>query len=229
MTLSLFLVWVVLISLLTIAASYYAKRYNKSDALTALFVTLVVFANITASKTISFNLGFTQIFAPAAVIIFAVTFLLTDIVNEKFGRHETQKMIAIALGCQVAITIFSYLILKASPAPFFQNQTAFQTVLGNIPRIIFASLLAFFVSENADAYIFAWFRKLTGGKHLWMRNAFSSAPAMVIDSAIFITIAFWGAMPVLPLIIGQSIIKWLVAVIDIPFMYLARKVLGKET
>src|SRR3989344_1383868 len=96
MTLSLFLFWAVVVSLLTLMAAFYAKRYQRSDALVVLFVVLILFANLTASKIIEFDLGFTKVFAPAAVLIFAVTFLLTYIVNEKFGRAETHRMIFLA-------------------------------------------------------------------------------------------------------------------------------------
>lgn len=219
--------WAVLVSVFTLGGAYYAGKYNRSDALIALYVTLILIANVAAGKTVSFDLGFTTIFAPAAVVIFAVTFLLTDIVNEKFGRAETQRMILIALFSQLALVIFSYLILKTTPAPFFQNQTAFEAVLGSVPRIVIASLVAFFISENVDAYLFQWIKNKTGGKHLWMRNAFSSLPSMILDSAIFVSLAFYGTMPVLSLIVGQSIIKWLVGIIDIPFMYGARKILSK--
>ncbi len=226
MTLSLFVFWGVLISLLTSVAAFYARRYERSDALIVLYVVLILFANLTASKIVSFDLGFTQIFAPAAVLIFAVTFLLTDIVNEKFGRKETQRMIFIAFASQIVLSIFSYLIVKTTPAPFFQNQSAFEAVFGYVPRIVFASLTAFLISENADAYIFAWFKNKTSGKYLWMRNAFSSLPSMLIDSAIFITIAFYGGpVPLMGLIIGQTTIKWLIGIIDIPFMYGARRIL----
>jgi len=228
MTLSLLILWTAAISLLTVFGAWYARRYDRSDALIALYVTLVIFANIAASKTIVFSLGFAELFAPATVLIFSVTFLLTDIVNERFGKKETQRMILIALVAQIALILFSYLVIKAQGAPFFEHQAAFEAILGSVPRIVLASLIAFYVSENIDAHLFEWLKRLTHGKHLWMRNVFSSIPAMFIDSALFVTIAFYGVMPILPLIIGQSIIKWLVGVIDIPFMYLSRGILGKR-
>ena len=229
MTLSLFLFWAVIVSLLTSAGAFYANRYQRSDALVVLYVTLILFANIAASKIVQFDLGFTKIFAPAAVLIFAVTFLLTDIVNEKFGRAETQRMIFIAFCSQIVLVVFSYLMLKTTPAPFFLNQAAFEAVFGSVPRIVAASLIAFLISENADAYIFAWFNKITQGKHLWMRNAFSSLPSMILDSVVFITIAFYGgAIPLMGLIIGQTTIKWFIGVIDIPFMYLAKNILKES-
>lgn len=229
MTLPLIIFWIVIASFFTLLAAYYARKNERPDALVALYVTLIIFANLSASKIIGFDLGFTTIFAPVAVLIFAVTFLLTDIVNEKFGRGETQKMILIAFVCQAAISLFSVLIAKTTPAPFFGGQSAIEAIFGNVPRIVFASLAAFLISENADAYIFQWFKKITRGKHLWMRNVFSSLPAMFLDSAIFITLAFAGAgLPLWGLIFGQTSVKWLVGVVDMPFMYLAKAVLNKK-
>jgi len=228
MTLSLAIFWIVIVSVFGVLGAWYARRYNRPDALIGFYVTLVIFSNIAVSKTIAFNFGFTQIFAPATVLIFSVTFLLTDIVNERFGKKETQRMILIALLAQIGLILFSYLVLKAQGAPFFQNQSAFEALLSNVPRIVVASLIAFYISENVDAYLFHWFRKLTGGKYLWVRNVLSSIPSMLLDSVLFITLAFYGIMPIIPLIIGLSVTKWLVGIIDIPFMYLSRAVLGKQ-
>lgn len=229
MTLPLTIFWIAIISAFTIFGAYYARRFNRPDALIGLYVTMIIFSNIVASKAIEFDFGFTTLFAPGATLIFSVTFLLTDIVNERFGRRETLRMIAIALIAQLALIVFSFLVLKAKPAPFFQNQQAFEALLGLVPRIIIASIVAFYLSETADAYIFHWFRKLTEGRHLWMRNAFSSLPAMLLDSILFVTLAFYGVLPIVPLIIGLSITKWLVGIVDVPFMYLSRAIMGRHT
>jgi queuosine precursor transporter len=229
MSLALMLLWVIVISLTAAGGAWYARRYGRSDALIALYVTLVVFANIAVGKIVAFDLGVTTVFAPATVLVFAVTFLLTDVVNERFGRAETRRMILLALLSQIALIVFSWMVLNAKGAPFFTNQAAFEALLGSVPRVAFASLVAFFVSENLDAQLFHWFREATGGKHLWMRNAFSSIPAMAVDSIVFLTLAFYGVMPIAPLIIGLITVKWIVGVIDIPFMYLMRAVLGKHS
>jgi len=91
-----------------------------------------------------------------------------------------------------------------------------------------AGWIAFLVSENIDAYIFSGFKEKTKGKHLWARNAFSSLPAMVIDSVIFVTLAFYGVQPLEPLIIGMVALKWLVGIINVPFMYLNRWIMYKK-
>ncbi|HSD58573.1 MAG TPA: queuosine precursor transporter [Methanotrichaceae archaeon] len=216
------LLWIVAISAFTLFGSLYARKYNRADALIGLYVAFGVFSNIAATKTVEFNLGFASFYAPAVVLIFAVTFLLTDVVNEKFGIAETRGMILIAFVSQVIISFFSWLVLALPAAPFYTGQAALESVLGQVPRIALASWIAFLASENLDAFIYAWFKAKTGGRHLWARNAFSSIPAMALDSVLFITIAFYGVMPVVPLIMGQLVLKWLVAVIDIPFMYLNR-------
>jgi hypothetical protein len=220
--------WIIGVTLFTILGSIYARKYNKPDALIGLYVSFIIFSNIVASKVAEFNLGFATFYAPAAVIIFSVTFLITDIVNEKFGRKETHKMILIAFFAQVAVSFFAWLILSLNSAPFWNNQESFEIILGQVPRLIIASWIAFLISENLDAYLFAWFKNKTKGKYLWMRNALSSIPSMAVDSIIFVTIAFYGTQPILQLIMGLIIVKWLVGIIEIPFMYRNRWIIYKK-
>lgn len=225
MSLTLAILWAAVISFFAIGGAWYVRKYDRADALLALYVTLVVAGAVFASKTLAFDFGFAEFFAPGAVLFFSVTFLLTDIVNEKFGKREVYRMIALGFMAQIAFLVFSYLVLRSASAPFFTNQAAFDAVFALVPRIALAGLVAFLVSELLDANLFQWFRNLTGGKHLWMRNAFSSLPAMAIDSAVFVTLAFWGVMPVIPLVIGLTVTKWLVGIVDIPFMYATRAIM----
>lgn len=229
MTLTTILLWILLISSSSLFGSWYARRYNKTDALVGLYVAFVLFSNIAAVKIAQYDLGIVVFTATAASLIFPVTFLLTDVVNEKFGRLATQQMILVALASQVCIALFSYLVLALPAAPFWTNQESLQMVLGQVPRIMIAGWVAFFISENIDAYIFSWFKKLTHGRHLWARNVFSSIPAMLLDSILFVLLAFGGTTnPILPLIIGVTSVKWLVGLINIPFMYVNRAMLGKQ-
>jgi uncharacterized integral membrane protein (TIGR00697 family) len=225
MQILIILIWILLISCCSFFGSYYAKKYNKPDMLIGLYVAFVIISNIVAYKTVEFDLYFFKIYAVAATLIFSVTFLITDIVNEKFGRKETQKMIFIAFITQIVSSLFIILAISLKPASFWGDQESFSRILGFTPRIMFASWVAFLISENMDAYLFSWFKKRTNGKYLWMRNAFSSLPSMVLDTGIFVIIAFSGVQPLLPLFIGICIIKWLVGIINIPFMYINRKVM----
>ncbi|RJQ16982.1 VUT family protein [Candidatus Woesearchaeota archaeon] len=222
------LVWIAIITGFSFFGSWYARKYNKPDALIALYVAFVLISNIIAYKIAMFNFGFATFFATSATLVFAVTFLLTDIVNEKFGRKETQKMILIAFITQIAVALFIWLSIQLTPAPFWNDQDIFTKIIGFAPRIMIASWIAFLISENVDAYLFAWFKKITKGKYLWMRNAFSSLPSMALDTAIFVIIAFAGVQPLLPLMIGVLVIKWIVGIIDIPFMYFNRRIMYKN-
>ena len=228
MQLLIIILWIIAITSFSLFGAWYARKYNKPDALIGLYVAFVLISNIIAYKIAEFDFGFIKLYTPAAVLVFSVTFLLTDIVNEKFGRKETHKMIFIAFITQVAVALFVLMSIWLKPAPFWSGQEEYMKILGFAPRIMFASWCAFLISENTDAYIFSWFKNKTGGKYLWARNIFSSIPAMVIDSFIFIFLAFYGVSAIAPLILGQVVLKWLVGVVDVPFMYLNRWIMFRR-
>ena len=215
--------WILVISAFTLFGAWYARKYERPDALIGLYVVFLALSQIMAAKIASFDLGFIKVTAPAAVLVFSVTFLITDIVNEKFGRKETHKMIFIAFITQIAMAVFLYLANVLEPAPFWQNQQIWEQIFGIVPRIMIASWAAFLVSENLDAYLFAFIKKLTKGRYLWIRNAFSSIISLSVDTLLFVSLAFYGTgVPIWTIMVGQFFTKYLVAIIDIPFMYLNR-------
>lgn len=221
----LLVLWIAGITSFTLLGSWYARRYGRADLLIGLYVTFVLVAQILAAKVAVFDLGFASFTGPAGVLVFSITYLFTDIVNERFGKKETKRMILIAFVSQVAMVFFLALGVQFPAASFWPLQDAWQEIFGLVPRITLASWVAFLITENLDAHIFAWFKDRTGGKHLWARNVFSSIPALALDSCIFIPLAFYGSMPLIPLIVGQTVIKWLVGLVNIPFMYVNRAIL----
>lgn len=228
MTIYLIILWIIGVTSFSLLGSWYAKKFNKPDLLIALYVSFVVSAQILAVKISEFNQGFKSFFVQSGILVFSITHLLTDIVNEKFGIKETQKMILIAFITQVAMVFFFWLGVKFPPAPFWQIQDVWQEIFSLVPRITLASWMAFLISENFDAIVFAWFKRITKGKYLWMRNAFSSISALALDSLIFVPLVFLGVMPIWPLILGQIVIKWLVGLVNIPFMYFNKWLLGQS-
>lgn len=218
---------IVLVSAVTCIGSLYARRYGSPEGLIALYVLFVTLSQIIASKIALFDIGVATFTAPAAVVIFAVTFLITDIVNERFGRSTTYRMIAIAFATQIVMLAFLALSNSLEPAPFWDGQDAWKRVFGIVPRIMLASWATFLVSENLDAFLFDILRRMTGGRHLWMRNVVSSALSLSVDTVLFVSLAFAGTdMPLWELMKGQFIAKYLVCLADIPFMYLNRWALG---
>ncbi|OGZ08459.1 MAG: hypothetical protein A3D65_01105 [Candidatus Lloydbacteria bacterium RIFCSPHIGHO2_02_FULL_50_13] len=233
MSLTVILLWAIGVTSVTLVGSLYVRRYDRPDLLIALYVAFVLTAQMLATKIASFDLGFAHFSGPAGVLVFSVTFLLLDIMNERFGRKETQHMIFLAFVAQVAMAFFLWLGTQFTPDPFWaSNSDSWNKFFGLVPRITLASWIAFLISENVDAYVFAWFKKLTHDKHLWMRNAFSSIPALALDSLIFVPLAFYGVagFPVIAAIKGQIVMKWIVGIISVPFMYLNHAIImrGKE-
>jgi uncharacterized integral membrane protein (TIGR00697 family) len=218
-------IWLLTLFIASLGIPYYLRRYKKADLACGVYVIYLALSQIIASKIATFDLIFAQFTAPAAVLIFPFTFQITDIVNEALGRYEVHRMIFIAFLTQVLMTLFLYLGTLLPPAPFWNNSEAWARIFNLVPRITLASWLAFLVSENLDAVLYAQLRKVTKNRHLWIRNIFSDLISLAVDSGIFVTLAFYGVLPVLPLIWGQIVLKWLVGVLDTPFMYLSRWVL----
>jgi len=116
------------------------------------------------------------------------------------------------------------------PAPFWKHQESYNIILGTTPRIVFASMVAYLISQNHDVWAFHWWRRLTGGKHLWMRNCFSTMGSQLIDSVLFIGLAFGGVYPLATIgmmIASQYLVKVIIAVLDTPFCYMLVRYYGK--
>jgi uncharacterized integral membrane protein (TIGR00697 family) len=227
----IFLVWFIVIFISTIFISQYIKIHKREDVAIAFFVLFLAMSQILAAKIGDFSIGNYTITAPAAVIIFPFTFQITDMVNENFGQKATHRMIFIAFITQIFMTLFIWVSIEISSAPFWgfdwgSNPTVAQTwwinFLGSTLRITAASWIAFLITENLDAILFANFKKLTKGKNLWIRNMLSDIPTLALDSFIFVSIAFGGLLPLWSIIWGQILTKWFFGVMDTPFMYLSR-------
>ncbi|MGQ9484183.1 MAG: queuosine precursor transporter [Desulfosoma sp.] len=183
--------------------------------LNSIFVGSLVIASVLASKIITvFGLV-----VPAGVLAYCVTFVVTDVISELWGREKANSVV---LGGFVAL-VFSLLLVRLAvvwtPAPFWPHDPAFRTVLDSTSRIIVASFCAYLLSQYHDVWAFHLLRQLTGGKHLWLRNNLSTAVSQLIDTVVFITIAFYRVMPIAPLILGQWVIKLVIAILDTPVVY----------
>lgn len=182
-----------------------------------LYITCEIIANVTAAKPVSV-IG---VVVPAAVFIYALTFTLIDLVNERFGKQGARYVVYTAFLANLLLAFYAQFAIWLPPAPFYEGQDAFKAVLGSTPRIVVASLTAYLVASLIDTEIFAWWRERVGG-YRWLRVLASNAVSTFVDSAVFITLAFGGVFPVLPLIRGQYFIKMAVTVVSIPLIYLIR-------
>jgi uncharacterized integral membrane protein (TIGR00697 family) len=183
----------------------------------SLYIACELIANTTAGKPVALLGGIT---VPAAVFIYALTFTLIDLVNDRLGKQGARYVVYAAFLANLLLAAYSQFAIWLPPAPFYgeEGQAAFAVVLGSTWRIVVASLIAYLVSTLIDVQVFAWWRERIG-KYRWARVLASNAVSTLIDSVVFITIAFLGVMPVLPLIAGQYVVKMAVTLVSIPLIY----------
>lgn len=215
MDIIMILLWIVATLAISSFSGVLGKRYGV-EYIIAIMASLVVVANIIASKIVVFG----PFVVPAAVIVYASTFLLTDIISEKWGKQQARKAVWAGFYANLVLVVAIFIAVNWRAAPFAADfSVMFSSVLGIVPRVVLASMVAYLASQHHDIFAFHEWRKRTKGKHLWLRNTASTAVSQVIDTGIFITIAFYGVMDIVPLLIGQYVIKLLIAVMDTPFMY----------
>ncbi|MFD1037572.1 queuosine precursor transporter [Virgibacillus byunsanensis] len=194
--------------------------------LNALFVGLLLLANILGVKL--FSIG--EFILPAAVIVYVVTYLITDVIGEVYGKDAARKTVQAGFVTQVIALIFVFIAIQLPAAPVFESQAQFEEILGGSFRVIVASLISYIASQNLDVTIFHKLKAKHGEKKLWLRNNVSTMTSQLIDTTIFITIAFWGMVPtgiLLGMIVTQYVFKLCIALIDTPIAYLLVNV-GKK-
>ncbi|ASN04621.1 queuosine precursor transporter [Virgibacillus necropolis] len=190
--------------------------------LNALFVGLLLISNILGVKL--FNIG--EFILPAAVIVYVATYLITDVIGEVYGKDAARKTVQAGFVTQVIALLFIYIAIQLPAAPVFESQSEFETILGGSFRVIVASLISYIASQNLDVTIFHRLKAKHGDKKLWLRNNLSTMTSQLVDTTLFITIAFWGIVPtnvLLGMIATQYVFKLCIAIVDTPFAYLLVK------
>lgn len=192
--------------------------------LVGLFVGGLVSAAVISSKIINvFGIA-----VPAGVLAYSITFAVSDIVGELWGPEHATDMVVAGFASLVCATLICWLAVIWPSLGFWQNQPAFASVIGSTPRIVAASLLAYVVSQKHDVWLFHLLKRKTSGRALWLRNNLSTAVSQLMDSAIFVTVAFWGILPVGEIILGQWAIKLLIAALDTPVVYACVRLLRSD-
>lgn len=158
---------------------------------------------------------------PAAVVAYPLTFLMTDVIGEIWGKDEANRTVRNGFVCQVISLILISVAIVLPVAPFADNQAAFEGILGQSFRVVAASMAAYMIAQWNDVFIFHKLKEKCSGKHKWLRNNVSTLISQLLDTAIFITIAFIGTVPnILTMILSQYVVKAAYALLDTPFFYL---------
>jgi len=194
--------------------------------LTVIYTSCLLISNIITSKQIQFPLGITM---TGAIFIFPITYILSDLFSEVYGYHWSRTTCYISFAMNL-LMVGAFELTIATPAPsYWQNQAAFETVLGNSPRILIASLVGFMAGDFVNDVVFQRMKE----RHKYELKGFgwraimSSLFGELADSIIFLPLAFWGEMPFSNLIqmtILQVLLKTGYEVIILP---ITRIVVGK--
>jgi len=203
------------------------KSNEKLILLTGIFVSALTISNVIAGKLV--NIG--PFLVPVAVLCYPITFAVTDIVSEVYGKRTAQKMVWTGFFTSLILVIYSQIAVFYPPASIFANNEAFVKVFGSTPRIVLASILAYIISQTHDVWAFHFWKKVTRGSHLWLRNNLSTMVSQFIDTLTFITVAFAGTIPgnvLVQMIFSQYVVKLIMALIDTPFVYLGVKLISGQ-
>jgi len=182
-----------------------------------------IIANIQVTKTV-------DLFALEATlgnIVYASGFLVTDILSECYGKKESRKAIGIGFFSLIALTLLMQLAIRFEPAPSDFVQESLNNIFSIMPRIMLGSLVAYFISNNHDIWAYEfWKKRFPSDKMIWLRNNASTIVSQLIDSVIFTLIAFYGVFEtevLIQIVISTYVLKFIVAVLDTPFIYIAKK------
>ena len=160
-------------------------------ALAALFVACLIASNIIAVKLVVI-LGFVL---PAAIVIFPLSYILGDVLTEVYGYAQARRVIWLGFLCNLVAVAAIWGAGALPAADFWNDQEAYAVILGQTPRILLASFLAYLVGEFANAFVLAKMKIATRGRWLWARTIGSTLVGQALDSAIFMTVAFAGVIP----------------------------------
>ena len=154
----------------------------------SLFVTCLITANIIAVKLI----GVFGFLVPAGIIIFPLSYLFGDVLTEVYGYAAAREVIWLGFLCNLLAVVAIALGGLAPAAPFWQNQGAYETILGFTPRLLLASFIAYLAGEFTNSFILAKVKIATRGRWLWMRTISFTLVGEGLDTMIFITSRFGG-------------------------------------
>ncbi len=184
----------------------------------ALFITSLLVSNVTASKPVQVGpLEFS-----AALVIFPVSYIIADVLTEVYGYRRARIVIWLGFLCNAIMVGAVMLTVWLPPAPYWEHQSAYTTVLGMTPRLLVASLTAYLVGEFTNSYVLAKMKIATRGRWLWMRTIGSTVVGQLLDTSIFAVIAFLGVFPtdaLLRIILMQWILKSAYEALATPITY----------
>lgn len=146
----------------------------------------------------------------SAVLFFPLSYVLGDVLTEVYGYARARRVVWVGFFASLYAAAMAWMVVAIPPAPGWSGQEAVAAVFGQTPRIFAASILAFWCGEFANAYVMAWMKLMTGGRHLWTRTIGSTVVGQAVDSIIFYPLAFlgvWDTRLVVAVMISNYLMK----------------------
>jgi uncharacterized integral membrane protein (TIGR00697 family) len=196
-----------------------APRFKYLDALTTAFVVILLVSNLVAQKVCMIG----PFAVSGAVLLFPLTYIFGDVFTEVYGFAASRRAIWLGFFGTALLYLMGAVVIALPAAPGWGNQAAFRTVFGFIPRILAASLIAFWAGEFANSYTMARLKLLTDGRKLWTRTIGSTIVGQAVDTVLVITLTFAGVYPVrtlLNIIVTGYLLKVGYEVLATPITYL---------
>ena len=191
--------------------------------LSAIFIASLVTCNLIANKFVTVDLGFKVFIVSAGILPYPLTFLVTDLISELYGQKKANLVVFSGFVASMFVLLFLWLGGQFSAIPSsIVNDDIYNSVFQNAWRIIAASMIAYLFAQFIDVRIFHFWKRLTNGKHLWLRNNGSTIASQLVDTTLVIMILFvgvWESDQIISAIIDGWLFKMLMAAIDTPIIY----------
>lgn len=200
--------------------------------LTALFVAALVSCNLIANKFVTVDLGFKVFTVSAGILPYPITFLVTDILSEIYGRRRANQVVLAGFAASMFVLLVlalggSFAAIAGSPV----DDVTYDRVFQNAWRVIAASMLAYLFAQFVDVWLYHFWKRLTRGRHLWLRNNASTIFSQLLDTTLVVGVLFVGVLDGATIgsyILDGWLFKALCALLDTPLMYAAVAWFGRR-
>ena len=203
------------------------KEFRHLTAIAVIFVAVLLISNVASSKIL--KLG--PFDFDGGTILFPLSYIFGDILTEVYGYKRIRKIIWLGLLMNVLMAVVFMIVAWLPPSADWPNQDAYMAILGWTPRIVLASVIAYFVGEFSNSYILAKIKIWMNGRKLWIRTITSTIVGEGFDTIIFVMVAFYGVLPkelLIAVVVSNYIFKVGVEVIFTPITYLVVGYLKKS-
>ncbi len=177
------------------ASAVRGERFRYYDFVMAAFVTILLLSNVIgAGKVAVVHLPVIGDWPfGAGILFFPISYVIGDVLTEVYGYARARRVIWAGFAAVVFMAFMAWIVVALPPAPTWTNQAAYETIFGQVPRIVAASVCAFWAGEFVNSYVLARMKIWTAGRHLWSRTIGSTVLGEGVDSLIFYPLAFLGA------------------------------------